>query len=113
MVRLKLSQLPEFAPAHLGESNRSGLAGMIAPVQVAFGLDSETVAPVGLAPYEVGMTNTERTTNAAQRAATTVTLTFVLESEFRKCPYIEVLLKTDGRPALPLKTGNENVREGS
>ena len=48
-VRLKLSQALAFAPAHLGESNRSGLAGITGAVHVTVGLDSETVPDAGLA----------------------------------------------------------------
>jgi hypothetical protein len=50
-----LSQAVAFAPAHLGEFSKSGLAGMMAPVQFICGLASETVPKVGLALRAVGM----------------------------------------------------------
>ena len=78
MVRLKLSQLPAFVPAHLGESSTSGLAGMIAPVQAKVGLLSETVPPAGVALLEVDTNETATIAMATQHTVSTVNLNLVV-----------------------------------
>ena len=78
MVRLKLSQLPAFAPAHLGEFSTSGLAGMIAPVQAKLGLVSDTAPDAGVALLDVDTNETAMIAMAEQHTVSTVNLNLVV-----------------------------------
>jgi hypothetical protein len=73
-VRLKLSQLTASAPAHLGEFNTSGLAGMIAPVHDTVGLLSETVPDAGVALCELDTSEIDATAPVIQNAINRTTL---------------------------------------
>ena len=83
-------------PAHRGEFNRSGFAGIIAPVHVTVGLLSETVPDAGVALKEAGTTNILAAQAARHNIAKSASLNLKLnEKSLELCSlrYMVVLLQ--------------------
>jgi|ERR1043166_4226156 hypothetical protein len=115
MVTLKLSQLPAFVPAHLGESSTSGLAGIIAPVQARVGLLSETVPPAGVALLDVDTNESAMIAMAAQHTVSTVNLKLVVildDCDFASFINMDLFLFGDTPPTGPCRTTEPAYRLG-